>query len=323
MFKDELRSIEQYTQELEAVKYYHQIKRERDSLAAEAAQLRERLVQLEGQLKGEISAEKGISSQLAKTEAEVKELAGKLDEAQRELSSVKDFKVKLPQEGDLSLEEMRARFLEAGEEEVERRAKERFGELKKDIRSQMPTLVHKRLMVLLRRPGWPPEIERVIDSKAKQMAESTLRDKERWPEWFKALYLEQVNGLVVQGLDSEFEKRAWAEAERRLENLKAERWKEYTARKARELISELKGMIRQLQGTWWFTCDRCGRRLAVEIGPSGIGSLLKGEVINVACTTCIDPAPFPFILSTVPHQAGSVTLESLLQIYMGNVHSTE
>ena len=56
----------------------------------------------------------------------------------------------------------------------------------------------------------------------------------------------------------------------------------------------------------------------LEIGPSEIASLLRGETIDVACTTCSDPAGFPFILSTVPHRVGSLTLERLLQFYLGN-----
>jgi len=90
-----------------------------------------------------------------------------------------------------------------------------------------------------------------------------------------------------------------AEVEKRLELMKVGEWKEYAGSKASTLASSLEDMLRELQGTWSFICDRCGRRLAVELSLSDIGSLLRGETVDITCATCLDPARFPFLLSTV------------------------
>jgi len=317
MFREELKNLERHTRELEAVKNYAQTREERDSLAAEAAQLRDKLGRLEVELKREVGEKEQLSLRADKSETAVKDLSLSLDEARRELSSLRDFQLKLPQGVVVSLGEMRSQFLEIEEGEIETRTKVRLEEMEKGLRSQMPALVYERLMEMIKHPGLPPEIDEVINSRAGKMADERLRDKDKWPDWFKEHYLNEVKELVRRELDSEFEKSVKVEAERIFSELKAGKWQEYTAHKARRLTADLKGLVGELQGTWSFTCDRCGRRLARELGPSDIGVLLSGGTIEVVCTACSDPAPFPFILSTIPHKVSSLTLGGLLRIYIG------
>lgn len=117
MIKDEFKTLEKHVKELEALRRYPRVKQERDSLAIEVAQLKEKVATLES----EVSAKNGLSSQLSKREVEIKELAGKLAEAQRELTSLKDFKVNLSGGNELTLDEMRARFLNAEEDKIEKK----------------------------------------------------------------------------------------------------------------------------------------------------------------------------------------------------------
>lgn len=317
MLSREFQVLERYLGELEALRLYPQVRRERDSLAREVSELRQRVTQLERELKGEASARKELSSRLKAKEAEATEVAEKLGQAQRELSELKDFKAKLAGGDELSLEGMRALFLQAEEKEIENRVKERFTELEKDFQSRLPALVHQRLVEVLKSPRWPPEVEAVINAGATKMAEAILRDRKRWPQWFKGCYLKEVRESVSKGLDSEFAKRVETEAVRKLEAMQANAWNDYVAEKARGLATGLRKAVAELQGTWRFTCDRCGRRIAVEIGPSEIGSLLQGATIEVACTACSDPASFPFILSTAPHKISDLSLGGLLRLYIG------
>ena len=74
MIKDELKTLEKYMKELEALRHYPQVKQERDSLAAEVAQLKKKAAALES----EVSTKNEASSQLSKREAEISELASKL-----------------------------------------------------------------------------------------------------------------------------------------------------------------------------------------------------------------------------------------------------
>jgi len=317
VIKDEFKTLEKHIRELEALRHYPRIKQERDSQAMEVTQLKKKLAVLES----EISTKNELSSQLSKREAEISELAGKLAEAERELASLRGFKVKLPDGAELTLDEMRARFLHAEEDEIERRVKERLTALEKDTESRMPTLVHERLIQLLKCPEWPPEIAEAIDSKARQIANSILATRDQWPDWFKSYYLEEVNASVDRHLTAEFETRVQAEAEKRLELMKAGEWKEYANSKARALASSLKDLLKELQGSWLFTCDRCGQRLSIDLGPSDLGLLLGGGTIDITCTACLDPAPLPFILSTVRHKVVSLTLGRLLELYMGSAPS--
>ena len=323
MFKDGFENLERYTRELEAVKNYAQVKEDRDSLAKEAGQLKGKLGHLEVQLKSEVRKKEELSLRLDKSEAAVKELSTKLDEVAKELSSLQNLSVKLPEGSALSLDEMKSQLLKAEEDEIEGRAKVRLGELEKELHSQMPALVYQRLIEIIKHPGLPPEIEEVINSHAKKITDDSLRDMDKWPDWFKEYYSNEVKESVSWGLNSEFEKRVQAEAERKLDALKAGQWRDYTAHKARGLAVDLKGLVSQLQGTWRFSCDRCGRGLSVNLSASDIGLLLEGETIDITCTTCLDPAPFPFILSTVRHKVVGLSLGGLLELYMGSAPPQE
>ncbi len=314
MIKNEFKTLEKHIKELEALRRYPRVKQERDSLAMEVAQLKEKVAVLES----EVSTHNELSSQLSKRDAEINELDGKLAEVGKELASLRKFKVKLPDGGELTLDEMRVQFLQAEEDEIEKKVKERLQTLKKNIRRRMPGLVHKRLIQLLESPSWPPEIARPIDTTARQIADDTLGARDQWPDWFRSYYLDEVNTLVKQRLSTEFERRVQAEVGKRLELMKAGEWKEYAGSKASALASSLKDMLRELQGTWRFSCDRCGRGLSVNLSASDIGLLLEGETIDITCTTCLDPAPFPFILSTVRHKVVGLSLGGLLELYMGS-----
>ena len=314
MIKNEFKTLEKHIKELEALRRYPLVKQERDSLAMEVAHLREKVTVLES----EASTHNELSSQLSKREVEINELAGKLADAGKELASLKSFKVKLPDRAEFTLDEMRVQFLHAEEDEVERKVKERLRTLKKNIRRRMPNLVHKRLIQVLESPSWPPEIARVIDTAAREITDGILGARDQWPDWFKNYCVDEVNALVNHHLTAEFEKRVQAEAEKRLELMKAGEWKEYAGSKASVLASSLKDSLKELQGTWSFTCNRCGRRLSVDLSPSDVALLLGGKTIDIACTTCLDPAPFPFILSTVQHKVVSVSLGGLLELYMSS-----
>jgi len=314
LIKDEFKTLEKHVRELEALRRYPRVKQERDSLAIEVTWLKEKVAVLES----EVSAKNELSSQLSKQEAEISELAGKLAEVGKEITSLRNFKVRLPDGDELALDEMRVQFLHAEEDEIERKVKERLRVLKKDMRRRMPSLVHKRLIQVVESPSWPPEIARVIDTTARQIADRILGARDQWPDWFKSYYFEEVNALVNHHLTAEFESRVQAETEKRLELMKAGEWKEYTGSRARALASSLKDLLKELRGTWWFTCDRCGHRLSVDLSPSDVGLLLGGKTIDIICTTCLDPAPFPFILSTVQHKVVSLSLGGLLELYMGS-----
>lgn len=122
MIKNEFKTLGKHIKELEALRRYPRVKQERDSLAIQVDQLKEKV----GVLESEASTHNELSSQLSKREAEINELAGKLAEARKKLTSLKSFKVKLPDCAELTLDEMRVQFLHAEEDEIEKKVKERL-----------------------------------------------------------------------------------------------------------------------------------------------------------------------------------------------------
>ena len=155
MIKDELDTVERYIRELEALRNYPQVKSEKDSLAAEITQLKEKVAQLTSQLMGATYMQKNTLSQLKKRESEVKDLNSKLNEAQRELSSLKDFKARLPGSSGLTLEKIRDQFLSAQAKEIEAKVSQRVKELTKEMHSRMPALIQEEFTKVLSSPNWP------------------------------------------------------------------------------------------------------------------------------------------------------------------------
>ncbi|GAH75676.1 unnamed protein product, partial [marine sediment metagenome] len=182
-----INTIERYLQELEAIKNYPQVKREKEKLFQK-----------------------------------VEELKVSLDNALKEVSSLKSLKANLDS-AQMTLEEARLDFIRAQDAEVEKRAADRFEKLKGDYESRMPQLVYQRLREILREPWLPEEIAKLIDIETRKKADAVLRDPDNWPPWFKKIYEEEVKKKVSAGLNQEFNTRvetaAIARARQRLHEL--------------------------------------------------------------------------------------------------------
>lgn len=315
MIAEELSAIKTYVQELEALRNYPQLKTERDQLAIKAAELKSRVEQLAAQIAEETARYKKTLNMLRKMESRAQGAEHKLTSAERELSALRDFKVKIP-DGELSLKELRKQFLRAQVREVEAQVKERGEKLTQEMHSRMPALIEEDLKRVLSTPNWPPEIAKIVSSEATRITDEILRDKQKWPEWFKDYFVEQLEAALARELNEEFQNRVAAEAQKSLETIKTHAWAQYSAAKASELTASLKAMVSQLQGIRSFTCDRCGRRLTLEIGPAEIAQLLSGRTVDVTCSSCADMAPPPFLFSTVPHKVGSIAFADLLRWYL-------
>jgi hypothetical protein len=255
---DELKTIEVYTRELEALRDYDRIKKERDELAERCSKL-----------------ETGIS-----------ELNG-------ELASLKGFKIEFVGK-ELTLEQAKVEFVRAYNDEIERRANEKFEVLKADLENKMPKLVYNKLIEIVKKPPWPKEIAGAIESKAGQMANEILRNKERWPDWFKEFYVNEVRAGVNAGLDAEFEQRveekATERAEKRLEELVNVEWPRWLKTHVKPKISELeskmrKDMIGVLKGPWCgVRCNECGTEIGeIELTENNIADLLCNLPVEFEC----------------------------------------
>lgn len=251
-----IETAERYIQELEAIKNYPQVKREKEKLFQK-----------------------------------VEELKVSLDNALKEVSSLKSLKANLDS-AEMTLEEAKLEFIRAQDAEIEKRAAERFDKLKADYESNMPQLVYQRLRDILKQPSLPEEIAKLINAEAKKKAGATLRDPDNWPPWFKKLYEEEVKEKVSTGLNQEFNARvetaATARAWQRLNELTKTKWPAWYQANVEPRITELEtrinvGALELLRGPWTFTCDRCGTSSNAELTASEIEQLLRTGQIKVAC----------------------------------------
>ena len=262
-----IETIERYLQELEAIKNYPQVKQER----AEFSQ-------------------------------KVEELKVSLDNALKEISSLKGLKAHLDG-AEMTLEEARLDFIWAQDAEIEERAADRFAKLKADYESKMPQLIYQRLCGILNQPWLPVEIAKLIDSEAKKKADAILRDQNGWPPWFKGVYLEEVKKKVGADLNEEFNARvetaAIARAQQRLNELTATEWPAWYRANVQPKIAALQTRINAavfqlLKGPWVFTCDRCGAKVDTELSASGIEALLTRGQVGIECSnaSCEDSGWF-------------------------------
>jgi len=160
-----METVERYFQELEAVKNYPQLKQEREELCQQVEQL-------------EIN----------------------LDNALKEVSSLKGLKAKLDG-AEMTLEEARLDFIRTHDAEIEKRASDTVDKLKADYESRMPQLVYQRLRDILGQPKWPEEVAKLIDTEGRKKSDALLHDPDNWPPWFKKLYQEEVRKKVSAGLN--------------------------------------------------------------------------------------------------------------------------
>lgn len=255
-----IEEIERYFQELEAIKNYAQVKQDREMLSRK-----------------------------------IEELNVSLDNALREVSSLKKSKAKLDG-AEMTLEEARLDFIQARDAEIEKRAADRFQKLKGDYESKMPQLIYQRLSDVLKQPWLPVEIAKLIDTEAKKKADTVLRDQNSWPEWFKKFYEEEVKKKVSAGLNEEFTARvetaAIARVQQRLNELTATEWPAWYRANVEPKIAALQtkikaGVFQLLKGPWVFTCDRCGTKVDTALTASRIEALLTRGQVGIECSNAV------------------------------------
>ena len=277
--KDEFKTMEAYVKELEALKKYDEAQRLNHQVSELKAKLSDTQAERD-RLKKEILVK-------MKVEEEVHQLREALNRAEEELSVLKEAKVIL-EGGNRTLEEVVQEFVKAKEVEIRARAESEFQGLRKSFEAKMPQLVYQKLLAILKKPELPLDVARLIDKKAEERAQSRL--------------------------DDEFQRRVNEEALDKLEEIKLTEWRPFVEEEASHLVSSLRALVVELQGTWQLICDRCHTRVSVDIGPREIAAMLKGQRV-AECPRCTDfnlpPAP-----PIAPHKIEGSTLEDLLEAYL-------
>jgi hypothetical protein len=280
-----LERLERHIRELEAIKFYPQVKEERNRLLAENSELRKKVQELEEE-------KKKLASELEELKEEVAKLREERERALKELGTLKQVRLRSQDGRELGLEEAREEFLRDMEAEVQRRVEERCRATFSEFEAQKPKLVYEELLRLLASPSPPPEIKEKIEAEVSRRVEGILRERERWPDWFRKLYSEEVQKGVREGLDEEFrrraEERAGQLARGRLQRLVAEEWPRWYRENVEPGLRRLEEEIRKsalalLVGPWTVPCDKCGTRLQVSLEDQ-IGSLFSRGYAYVPCS---------------------------------------
>jgi len=281
-----IETAEKYLQELEAIKNYAEVKREKEELSQK-----------------------------------LEELNISLDNALKGVSSLKSLKVNLSGV-NMTLEEARRHFIQAKEAEIKKRLAEKFEKLKADYNSKMAEFVYQRLRDILGQSWWPEEIANLLNIEAKKKANAILRNQDSWPPWFKESYQQEVKKKVSAGLNREFNTRvetaAIATAQQRLNELAGTEWPAWYQANVDPKLAQLEreaiaNSLQLLAGPWTFICDRCGTRFDDELTASGVERLLRNGTVSIECTNpeCEDHSLF----STRRHTF-RVSLCDLIEIHI-------
>ncbi len=282
-----METIEKYIRELEAIKNYDKVVKERDELSRKVAAL-----------------EAGLKS------------------TSQELAGYKELKVRLVDGGETSLDEARRDFLTAMDTEIERRGGERFEALKREHEGEMPRLVYKRLVEILKAPARPGEIAAIIRAEVEKRVNGILYHSQNWPDRFKQYYQKELEAGIKSGLDSEFERRveegAETRARERLGELVSAAWPGWFSANIEPRITELEREINEntlqlLKGPWIFTCDQCCATFSDELTAFGVEELLTKGQVQIEC---IDPACEDRSWFSSHRHRFQVSLHDLVEVYI-------
>jgi chromosome segregation ATPase len=224
-----LEKIDEYIRELEAIKNYDRVKAERDSLLARVKELEaslsserekvEELHQIIKNLEEQVRMKSGeiesLKSELAAKDERIKSLEENLNNLSSRLKELEEFRAIV--EGK-TLEEAREAFMKAMEDEIEKRAQERFSKFKsewegrdkpREVSSEAITLL-RRIIEQLGKPGPCPLPEGVKETGLLEKIEEILSSE------------------VKRRIDAEFLRRVEEESSRKaiekLEKLKSIEW---------------------------------------------------------------------------------------------------
>jgi len=301
MDMDELKKTERYFQRLTELENYPEVKRERDELKEENLRLKERVSELEGKIRDQAGEIDGLKATLEeelnrRREAEeklefetgrVKEFKAEIERLKKEIDSLRLYKLRFANGKELTLEQAKANFIEAQEEDIQRR----FLDLKSDYEARMPKLVQERLIGLLSKKPRPDYIEGLIGAEAKKMSDEILLHPEKWPDGFKRFFTKEVDHKVKNAINSEFNARVEREASKRavdrLEELKREEWPRWCSQNVEPRLWYLESKIgenalKQLVGPWNIACDKCGTVQTVSL-ENHTGNLLNLGYTEVEC----------------------------------------
>ncbi len=253
-----LEKVSDYLDKMKAVAHYDKVMEERDILARQLEDERERN-------------------------------RDELEQRENTITQLKSLKVKYC-ESNFTLEEfdklVEDRFRTWKEEGME-----------EAVESRWEREAPHRLMQMLRAElqaypeGCLPQLRERLDSAALKKRDELLSNRHSWPKWFRDKYRSEVQQGVQLGIDEAFNTRVEFNAEKRLQQLIQVEWPRFVEENVTPFCrSSLKSQLTNMGITFIVTCEKCGTAMEVTLSPDNLAELIKKTSITADCWNprCMD-----------------------------------
>jgi len=149
------------------------------------------------------------------------------------------------------------------------------------------------------------ETRKAIESQGAKHADTILRNRYAWPQWFQTLYQNEVNLGIQKGLDKAFydnvNKNATEEINRRVSITWPLFVQQYITPKFQSNLTSQLMKLRETHKVW---CNKCGNEYEITPTPDEIAVLLREprifyRCLNPACRDFIFPHNFPVSLGDI------------------------
>lgn len=307
-----MEKIEQYVKELEAVKHYDQVKRERYVLARKVESLEAEVSELKKSLAAKRSLTRKLKEELKQKANETEELNKNVKKLSSETLSLREV-TRIVGDKKLTLPQLRELVTRVKAEEIQVEAGKVFAEFKSSWEKKEK----------------PKEVFRASCDALAEIIEHLKKPK---PHYFSkelgdlglpTKVEKMLKADVDKRITNEFLRRVEAESDKKasekLEALKNIEWPRWYSSNVQPKIAQLESLIlgnvfKMLQEPRPITCDKCGMRFGdFELTSNGIDDLIRTGYVEIECqnTDCTDS----FLFSTWRHKI-KISLSDLISNYL-------
>lgn len=193
----------------------------------------------------------------------------------------------------------------------------RLQQLEQGKEEEKVILKEKRLKdmvdcVLKNKEKWPDWFKKEHEKITKQEINFILENSKQWPEWFRAFFFKFLNKKVDQRLNKEFQTRVSTEVAKEVQRLKTILFPQYINPKVSELTGKIQENVFKALNTTWrgIPCPKCHGEIEVTLREEEVKKLLKAGKVLVKCPfpNCQDFFGYPYTFS--------IKLEDLIRTYL-------
>ncbi len=307
-----LENIEQYIKEVEAIKNYDRVKREKQVLEGRVKRLEDEVSRCKESLENEKLIKEEHREEVEEKTTQLKQLEKKINELSSDVLSLKET-VRIVGDERLSTTELRERIAKVKAEEIKNEAERLLGEFKSEWEKNLKT---KEVLTETLK-----QLEHIVKTLSKPKPH--YLSQEMWDSGIPEKVEKILNSEVNKRIDDEFMRRIEDKSDKKalekLEILKTNEWPRWYNSNIEPKVARLEGLIRDnslkmLKGPWTITCDKCGLKFGdIELTSEGIGDIIRTGNVEIECQNpnCTDSS----LLSTWKHKV-KVSLNNLIATYV-------